>query len=247
MQFDTERSTSPSALRSFVRGAASALSLACAAAASAGGDAGVLNCVSANGLPTVGARPGQGFVARVALASDLPLVYNSAIFRVEISRNGVGIEGHEWAQPFETLGPTDFSLLGVYIPSVIDSETLAGPTYPANVIDVEFANFLLAGDTGTGPVVDVELVMPAKIAPGQTFTVTAVPDTFGLGFVELPVATGSSLTVRATFSPDFNGDGFVGAPDLAIYLSLWGTPNGDLNGDGLSNSQDLAVLLAAWS
>ena len=53
-------------------------------------------------------------------------------------------------------------------------------------------------------------------------------------------------TARATFSPDFDGDGIVGGSDLAIYLARWGTPDGDLNGDGLSNSEDLAILLANW-
>ena len=47
-----------------------------------------------------------------------------------------------------------------------------------------------------------------------------------------------------------NGDGAVGAGDLAILLGAWGSPGGhgptDLNGDGQVNAADLALMLGAW-
>lgn len=45
---------------------------------------------------------------------------------------------------------------------------------------------------------------------------------------------------------DLNGDGSVGAQDLAALLSAWDGPAGDLNGDGTTNAQDLAVVLSTW-
>ena len=47
---------------------------------------------------------------------------------------------------------------------------------------------------------------------------------------------------------DLDGDGGVGASDLAILLGAWGTldPRADLNGDGTVNAADLAQLLGAW-
>jgi FG-GAP-like repeat/ASPIC and UnbV len=47
---------------------------------------------------------------------------------------------------------------------------------------------------------------------------------------------------------DFDGDGFVGASDIAILLGFWGTANAlcDLSGDGTVGSDDLAMLLGAW-
>ena len=48
---------------------------------------------------------------------------------------------------------------------------------------------------------------------------------------------------------DFNGDGTVGAFDLAIVLGNWGPNPGhpaDLNGDGDVGAFDLALLLGAW-
>lgn len=47
---------------------------------------------------------------------------------------------------------------------------------------------------------------------------------------------------------DLNGDGVVGAPDLAILLGDWGGGGpSDLNGDGTVGAADLAILLGAWS
>ena len=212
----------------------------------AGETAGALHCRSLTGGATVGARPGGTFTARVTLESKAPIVYNSAMFRVVLTGENVSINDYAWVSPFETGGATDFSLLGMELPSVVTAETLEGPAYPADVVDVEFANFLLAGDASNGTVVEVEFTMPAKSQPGDTFFLAAVPDTFAFGFIPYPIATGTVLTVRTTFSPDFDGDGSVGAADLALYLAAWGTPNGDLDGDGLSNSQDLALLLANW-
>lgn len=52
---------------------------------------------------------------------------------------------------------------------------------------------------------------------------------------------------------DLNGDGVVGAADLAILLASWGACPAegdcpaDLNGDGTVGAADLAILLASWS
>jgi len=46
---------------------------------------------------------------------------------------------------------------------------------------------------------------------------------------------------------DLDGDGFVGAPDLANLLGAWGGPGAaDLDGDGVVGAQDLAAMLGAW-
>ena len=214
--------------------------------AHAGDPIATLHCRSATGATTVGVRPGGTFTVRVALESELPIAYNSSIFRLVLTREGLAIGDYAWTAPFETGGPTDFSLLGLELPATIDAATLEGPTYPAEAIDVEFANFLPLGEADPGTVVEVELSVPAKAAPGETFFVVAAPDTFAFGFLEIPTEAATVLTVRTTFSPDFDGDGLVNAADLAIYLGLWGTPDGDLNGDGLSNSADLAILLGSW-
>jgi hypothetical protein len=45
---------------------------------------------------------------------------------------------------------------------------------------------------------------------------------------------------------DFDGNGDVGAPDLAFVLGAWGTPAGDLDGDGVTGAPDIALVLGAW-
>lgn len=47
---------------------------------------------------------------------------------------------------------------------------------------------------------------------------------------------------------DLNGDGVVGAADIAIMLGAWGTPNQacDLSSDGSVGADDLAILLGMW-
>ncbi len=46
---------------------------------------------------------------------------------------------------------------------------------------------------------------------------------------------------------DLDGDGSVGAPDLAILLGDWGTSGpADLDGNGSVTASDLALLLGAW-
>lgn len=48
---------------------------------------------------------------------------------------------------------------------------------------------------------------------------------------------------------DLDGDGIVGAADLAILLGAWGStdPQLDLNHDGSVNAPDVAILLGAWT
>ena len=62
----------------------------------------------------------------------------------------------------------------------------------------------------------------------------------------LPVVV-SWYMPRTTPAADLNGDGIVGAADLAILLSQWGGPgSGYLNGDGIVGGPDMAALLSVW-
>lgn len=59
------------------------------------------------------------------------------------------------------------------------------------------------------------------------------------------------LDLRASTQPcnaDLDGDGTVGAADLAILLGAWDSFGGssDLDGDGIVGAPDLAILLGAW-
>ena len=75
--------------------------------------------------------------------------------------------------------------------------------------------------------------------------------------LELRRVTGSQIAMPVTVAwympattptADLNGDGVVGAADLAILLNQWGTSGtADFNNDGLVNAADMSVLLSAWN
>ncbi len=52
--------------------------------------------------------------------------------------------------------------------------------------------------------------------------------------------------VVAPCGADLDGDGAVGAADLALLLGSWGTSDADLDGDGVTGASDLAVMPGAW-
>jgi hypothetical protein len=56
-----------------------------------------------------------------------------------------------------------------------------------------------------------------------------------------------TISARVFNRGDIDGDGSIGATDLAILLSSWnGNGFADLNVDGIIDSIDLAILLSAW-
>jgi hypothetical protein len=59
---------------------------------------------------------------------------------------------------------------------------------------------------------------------------------------------GTADACEASNPADLNGDGVVGAADIAILLSAWGAAGGpaDLNGDGVVGSADITILLSSW-
>ncbi len=55
------------------------------------------------------------------------------------------------------------------------------------------------------------------------------------------------VTLAAPCPADLDGDGTVGASDLAVLLGAWnGAGTGDLDGNGTVDAADLAALLGAW-
>lgn len=65
--------------------------------------------------------------------------------------------------------------------------------------------------------------------------------------IAMPVTVAWYMPATAP-TPDLNGDGIVGAADLAILLNQWGTPGtADFNLDGVVNAADMSVLLSAWN
>jgi len=74
----------------------------------------------------------------------------------------------------------------------------------------------------------------------------------GNGFVDSDLAIGPIQLIRATAPEDLDGDGVVGASDLALLIGGWGACPaegpcpGDLDGDGMVGASDLARVIGAW-
>jgi len=78
---------------------------------------------------------------------------------------------------------------------------------------------------------------------GQFFVIRVGASSTAGGAGSLSVSCSAVVACPA----DLNGDGQVGAQDLAILLSNFGgTGTGDINGDGSVGAQDLAALLSAF-
>ncbi|MCA9290737.1 MAG: hypothetical protein KDA25_06390 [Phycisphaerales bacterium] len=92
--------------------------------------------------------------------------------------------------------------------------------------------------------------------------ITLDPGTYGAyaatdGFDGWPCGTDNDYILTLTFvesctCPDLDGDGVVGATDLATLLGDWGTAGSgdgcstDADGSGSVDSEDLAILLSSW-
>lgn len=93
------------------------------------------------------------------------------------------------------------------------------------------------------------------VSSGGGFTVRG---TIGQPDASIVPATGGGFALSGGFwfsstpAPcpgDFDGDGEVGASDLAILLGEWGATGGspaDLDGNGTVGAPDLAILLGLW-
>jgi hypothetical protein len=78
----------------------------------------------------------------------------------------------------------------------------------------------------------------------------------GLRTVTVDAGDGAGIGVNlfeveggASAPGDLDGDGVVGASDLAALIAAWGACGGcaeDLDGDGVVGASDLAALIAAW-
>ena len=106
-----------------------------------------------------------------------------------------------------------------------------------------------AGDNGLVPLeIESDLAGEPRFVddPATPDTGVGAPPIVDLGTFEFQ---GDATNCDA----DLDGDRIVGASDLAMLLSSWGTTGGksgppaaDLDGDGIVGAGDLALLLSAW-
>lgn len=102
------------------------------------------------------------------------------------------------------------------------------------------------GSVPSGVVTDLDGNPRFVDVPGVPDTGSGTPPIVDMGAYEFQVAPNPCPA-------DLDGDGMVGASDLALLLSAWGETGGksgpppaDLDGDGTVGAGDLAILLSAW-
>lgn len=210
-----------------------------------------LSVRTSTGLTSVLLAPGTQLEVEVSVQAADWVMFNAVLGRLVFTAPGVIIQEYQWHPPFETGGFTDFSLVGLDLPVAVVPETLQGPNYPIATSDVEFGNFLLAGMTGSGPLLQLVLQIPPKMPLGTEFVVAMIPDLITNGFVPIPAASGVQLMIEIgqPSIADLTGDGIVTGEDLNILLSLWGSDGksgGDFDGNGIVDGADLGILLLEW-
>jgi formylglycine-generating enzyme required for sulfatase activity len=70
-----------------------------------------------------------------------------------------------------------------------------------------------------------------------------------LAAMALAFAVAPAAHAQTACDADIDGDGVVGAPDIAALLGAWGACSGcaaDINDDGFVNAADLSALLGLW-
>lgn len=224
-------------------------------------DATVLSSVpiTVNGAPSVNATEALASTARGTLLLSLwrpgasGTSASNSIGTLGLDGSVTGIVGFGSSADFDGLGidpagglvgldrepgPDHVDLLNVAYPSGAATLIIRipfGPTF--NYVDdvVVMNGEIITLDQST------HRINHHDRATGVVTTFVEYPATWqiyaGLAVVNVPDACAG----------DLDGDGSVGAPDLAILLGDWGTPGpADLDGSGSVTASDLALLLGAW-
>lgn len=167
----------------------------------------VILSVSAEGASTVLTPGGQITLAVVAgqpLSSPVT-PFNSAIFTVECSLEGVVLMEYLWQTPFETgTALDDSSPRRNLLPLPITNALLDGPGTRPDTADFLLSNVLPTPGPGAsfqaGLLARFTIQIPDSLA-GAQFTVRARPDTFALGFDAVPAALGTGVTIVVLPTP----------------------------------------------
>jgi len=176
-------------------------------------------------IPDLGASPEAVLLGNVGESTLISMQFNILLAsELDAAADELGITIIQ----FDT-----FALLGDIIDDALNND---GLVYGITNIDTPIAPGL-PGDPRDAP--------PAKDPDVALWADDVHPST-----VAHEVFATVVFDALITGSPaDLDGDGIVGAADLAILLGSWGPCEGcpaDLDGDGVVDAVDLAILLGSW-
>ncbi len=215
-----------------------------------------LSC-TANGQEALVPAPGERFTVHVEVEGDPSTLFSSVVFRLVSSVPGLVIEDYRFASPFETGTWLDGSLPGIgSLPAPWDESMLEGDSWPDQVSDALFDNFLIVDLATPGALLEVDVLVPLKFPVGESLVIAAFVEEIADGFEIVPATTGEMLLVDVMPArpADLNRDGRVNSEDLGILFVNWGpqddAPSGirnpDLDGDGLVSGVDLGLMFMDW-
>ncbi len=182
--------------------------------------------------------------------------------------NGSVLAGPMWDRPFfiagvSGLGPVVYDAVEFTVPvaggysfvSVLPNsdnnftflyQGAFDPTLPLqNLLDYGLGN----GSAPNGTPQGTSRIDALLLENTTYFFITSQFDRFTPGSDFVNTITGpAAMNIAGACIADLNGDGNVGAGDVAILLGAWGTANpiADLNNDGIIGAADLSLLLGSW-
>ena len=153
--------------------------------------------------------------------------------------------GQSSVDPCVVLCPAGDLILHVVVRNAV------GNVKPGAQVDLDFSacpGFQLCAPNGSEPYTHlsgpgVEVLRMTSDAQGAAAFPVRAGGSCPAGSI-IVRANGVPLAIRALASPDQNGDGIVGAQDIALLQSRLGTtdPTGDLDCDAVVSNADLAIL-----
>lgn len=191
-----------------------AFGVATIAALSASAAAGVTLSASVGGASSASVVAGDSIAIDIVVAPEANEDFNSAIFRLAFSQEGLSYLSYGWAAPFVTGSIFDQSKPKVPAGMVLDEWTLSGPGYAPGLVDVEFANASFGSFAG-GTIVTVLLEVPVATEPG-TMLIWVEPDTIADGFQVIESSSGPALELEILPVP---APGSIAV--LAILSCVW--------------------------
>lgn len=155
-----------------------------------------------NNQSTWNAPVGTTFTVDVTLSgsgSPGPLLHDSSLFYMVFSAPGLMYEAYSWQLPYSQ-NPADQELEDcvpsrAQLPALITPQLLSGGLLPVDGVDIQLSNLSFDQPFATGLMARLTFTVPLDYSGPSEIVLVAQPDTFALGFDEVPAISGAPLTI----------------------------------------------------
>jgi len=143
---------------------------------------------------------GDEFSINIIVEGPAAQMHNSCIFSLFLTGPGIEILSYDWATPYESLSPYEYSTPGAAaLPAIITPDLYVRQEAP-DLNDVEFSNVVdpESGTSMAGPgrILTANMRVPASYNGATRVFIFAIPDTFANGFSEITTRLGSGVTLN---------------------------------------------------